>query len=208
MTTSKRIWEITKKNLKHQFLPNLLLTAALLLLTPIMFGLNDLDEQWAVIPLEMAVALSGILLMTPIYLPEQDENTHGIIRTKKTSLLTVQIIRTIYSLISLIALIGIFVLVMSFLNSKVNITIFIGTLSSALFLGSLGMIGYSLFHNAAVAYMLPMMYYLICLGGGDKLGKMSIIYMSSTRIISAKPIMLIIAIVCIIVSLFIDKHRK
>ena len=72
MTASKRVLTAARLDLKRNFLPHLCLALLLVLLTPVLFGLNDLDTQGSAVPLELMMPLTGILLLTPIFLPEQD----------------------------------------------------------------------------------------------------------------------------------------
>ena len=48
---------------------------------------------------------------------------------------------------------------------------FLGTLAEAIFLGGIGFCIYSLFDQIAVAYLAPIMYYLMSLTGGKQLLK-------------------------------------
>ena len=70
MTASKRVLTAARLDLKRNFLPHLCLALLLVLLTPVLFGLNDLDTQGSAVPLELMMPLTGILLLTPIFLPE------------------------------------------------------------------------------------------------------------------------------------------
>jgi ABC-type sulfate transport system permease subunit len=48
---------------------------------------------------------------------------------------------------------------------------YLGTLAEAFFLGGMGLCACSLFDQIAIAYMLPLMYYILCFGAGKKLLK-------------------------------------
>ena len=76
--------QAAKANLKFEILPHFLLSVVLCALCPIIFGLNDLSAAEAAAPLEMVVSLSGVLLLTPLFLPEQDKTLAGILYAKKT----------------------------------------------------------------------------------------------------------------------------
>lgn len=77
MTASKRVLTAARLDLKRNFLPHLCLALLLVLLTPVLFGLNDLDTQGSAVPLELMMPLTGILLLTPIFLPEQGSRCTG-----------------------------------------------------------------------------------------------------------------------------------
>ena len=67
-----------------------------LLLTPVLVGTENLDQQGAAVPLEMFVALIGIILLTPVFLPEQNAEIHDLVASKYVSVLRIYLIRTVY----------------------------------------------------------------------------------------------------------------
>lgn len=158
-------------NLKHNFLPHLLVALAVALFTPVVFEIFSLDEKLAAQPLEMLLSLAGVVLLVPIFFPEQDENIRDLIRSKKTDYLSVCVLRVIYSTATLLLIIGSFVMVMAAGESKVTIEHFIGTAASALFLGALGFLAAGVTGNTTVGYMASMIYYIINFAVKDKLGK-------------------------------------
>lgn len=162
--------EIIKSNLRHNFLPHFALAVLILLLTPVIFGISCLDEKAATVPLEMFVSLTGIILLTPIFLPEQSDDISDVVRSKYTSHLTVWMIRVIYSLTALVILIFGFTLIMRICGSEVTIMNALGALFTAVFLGSLGLFSSGVSRNIAVGYMVPMLYYVVNFAGGNKLG--------------------------------------
>jgi len=64
----------------------------LVLLTPVLFGTSDLDAQAAAIPLEMFVSLLGIVLLTPVFHPEQNQEIAEIVASKYVSNILVYIV--------------------------------------------------------------------------------------------------------------------
>ena len=82
MTASKRVLTAARLDLKRNFLPHLCLALLLVLLTPVLFGLNDLDTQGSAVPLELMMPLTGILLLTPIFLPEQDPAVRDVVAVR------------------------------------------------------------------------------------------------------------------------------
>ena len=69
---SLQVWPIAKSNLRHNFAPHFLLALVLLLLTPVLFGVANLDRTASAVPLEVFVSLTGIILLTPVFQPEQN----------------------------------------------------------------------------------------------------------------------------------------
>lgn len=166
-------------NLKHNFLPHFLAALLIAVLTPLILGISSLDEINAARPVEMMLSLTGIMLLTPIFLPEQNENIRDLIRSKKTNYLNVCIIRLVYSIITLALITGCFVLFMGFCESSVSIRHFIGGFISALFLGALGFFSAGLSGNATVGYMVSMVYYIANFSLKDKLGRLFLFSMSA-----------------------------
>ena len=151
---------ILKNNLKHHFLPHFVLAIFLACVTPALYGISSLNAINASRPLEMFLSLTGIILLTPVFQPEQNENLRDLIRSKKIDYLFICLIRLLYSVFFLALLFGIFVLIMYYSESQVNIQHFIGGFSSALFLGALGFFFAGVGNNAILGYMIAMIYYV------------------------------------------------
>ena len=107
-----QVWQIAKANLRHNFLPLLLLSAIILMLTPVLFGTTNLDSKAAAVPLEMLISIIGIILLVPIFQPEQDDEIKDIIASKYIDSTYVYIIRVVYSVTGIILFVLIFSLFM------------------------------------------------------------------------------------------------
>ncbi|MFC0414753.1 hypothetical protein ACFFHH_04680 [Cytobacillus solani] len=160
-----QLWQIAKVNLRHNFLPHFLLCILLLLLTPVLFGISSLDNRAAAVPLEIFISLTGILLLTPIFQPEQDSTIDEITSSKYISNTVVYLIRIAYSILTLIMLISIFSLFMKVSASDMTLPLYLGAVVTAMFLGSIGLFTASIFRNIAVSYMVPIVYYALNFGG-------------------------------------------
>ena len=168
-TVFRRYAAIAAANLRHNFLPHLLLALGVLALTPVIFGINDLDAQAAAVPLECFASLIGAILLTPIFLPEDDPQVYETVSARYTGCLPVWILRTLYSLAAAAVLLGGFTLLMRGLRSEVSLSLYFGALSSAAFLGGRGVLAGGASGNVAVGYMLPVMYYVFSWMGGQKM---------------------------------------
>jgi len=154
-------------NLRHNFLPHFLLSILLLILTPVLFGTASLDIMASAVPLEIFISLTGIVLLTPIFQPEQDSNIDEITASKYISHIYVYIIRIVYSLAAIVALISIFSLYLRLSGSDVTMLLWLGAIATALFLGSIGLFTASIFGNISVSYMVPVIYYALNFGGSQ-----------------------------------------
>lgn len=199
MSGYQRIWHIAKANLRHNVPAHLLLAIAILCVSPLIAGLNNLDAQSAVMPLEMLAAPLGIVLLTPLFFPEREDGLEAVVRTKWTPMWLVDSIRLVTALVQLVALIGCYALVMRALDSQVGWTAFVGTLSGAVFLGGLGLITFALTGNIAAAYMTPVLYYLLCIGAGGNLGEFNVFSMTM-REITAKPWQMAVGCACLFMA--------
>lgn len=101
-----RYLQIGKVNLRLSLLPSLLLSVVLLLLSPLVMGVENLDASRTAAVLEMFVALIGIILITPINLPEQNKDIRDLVEAKYTSITVILLIRLIEAIVSLAILIG------------------------------------------------------------------------------------------------------
>ena len=65
--------------MRHNFLPLLLISTVIMILTPVLFGTTGLDRKAAAVPLEMFISIIGIILLVPIFQPEQDVEIKDIV---------------------------------------------------------------------------------------------------------------------------------
>lgn len=193
--------QAAKANLRFEFLPHFLLTVLLCALCPVMFGLNDLSAAEAAVPLEMVISLSGVLLLTPLFLPEQDKTLAGILYTKRTPPWRVYTLRACYSVFFVLLVTGAYTGLLYLLHCDVSVIHFLGTAATALFLGGLGAAVFAVSNNIAAAYMAPAILYVFAFAGGANMGALNP-FMMSQGTMSGKPwqlalgILLIAAAVC------------
>lgn len=161
--------EVAGINLKHNALLSIAVSAALLFLIPVMVGTANLDIYASAVPLEMFVSLIGIVMLTPVFQPEQNAEIDDLVSSKYISTAGIYLIRTIYSIIAIVLFICIFSGYMSIRDCDVDLRLMTGTLSDAIFLGSLGMITSSICGSTAVGYMIPIVFYTLNYGMGSKL---------------------------------------
>ena len=173
-----QLLKITKYNLRISFLPHFAVTLAIALLTPVVFGITDLNFTAAAQPLEMLLSLSGAVLLTPVFYPEQQGNIRDVIRSKKTSYRLICLVRIAYSLVTLSAVIGIFTLVMKACGSSVHLVHFGSCFASAFFLGAIGLAFAGFSDNVIVGYMAALVYYIANMGIKEKLGDLFLFTLS------------------------------
>lgn len=200
---SKSAGKILSVNLKHNFTPHLLLALVIAFLTPIIFGISSLNGRESAQPLEMLLSLTGTVLLTPIFLPEQNENIRDLIRSKRTDYLAVCFIRLIYSLFFLAVIFGIFTLIMYSSESEITLRHFIGGYSSALFLGALGFFLAGISKNTVIGYMVSMIYYISNFAMKDELKNLYLFSMSAGSfeekywLIGSSVVLFVVTFICL-----------
>ncbi len=148
----------------------MLIALLLLLISPLLMGIENLDSVSTALVLERYVAFIGIILLTPIYLAEQNKEIRDLVSTKYISLSAVYLIRLVIVMITFILLIGTYIVILRHNNCEFpELYFFLGTVAEAVFLGGIGFCIYSLFDQIAIAYLAPIMYYLMSLTGGKQL---------------------------------------
>ena len=156
-------------NLKRNALPHICIALLLTALTPVIFSLSALNAQFSAQPLEMYLPLAGILLLTPVFLPEQDETVRDAVRVRRVSYLQICLMRLVSMLVILLFLYTAILLLMRHGGCEVGIRHFTGGTASAFFLGSIGFCASAVSGNTVLGYMASMMYYLLNLFLRDQL---------------------------------------
>lgn len=198
--------KVASVNLRHNFIPHLLIALVIVLLTPMVCGISSLDEFQSAMPLERLLSLTGPVFLTPIFLPEQNENIRDVIRSKRTDYLAVCAIRVLYSVFFLAVITACFVLIMGGCESEVTVRHFLGGFSTALFLGSLGVFCAGASGNVVVGYMCSAIYYISNYAVKDKLGHWFLFSMSIGSF-DEKYWLLGSSIVLILLGLGLEKHN-
>lgn len=156
-----QVLEIAKVNLRYNFLPLILLSIIVLILTPVLFGTTNLDSKSSAVPLEMLISIIGIITLVPIFQPEQDSEINDIISSKYVDSVYVYLIRVAYSVIGIIVLVMIFSLFMLLRGCDITPPLVFGTIADAMFLGSIGLLTSAVTNNLPVSFMAPLLYYVM-----------------------------------------------
>ena len=210
MHSSKKrfpVLEIAKINLRHNALLSIVVAVLLCLVTPLFIGTANLDHNSAAMPLEMFVSLIGIVLLTPVFQPEQNEEIDDLVSSKYCSTAKVHLIRTVYSAGMAALLICVFTVSMKLQSCDVTPVLALGTIADALFLGSMGMLTSAVTGNTVIGYMPPLLYYALNIGMGPKLGSFYLFSMA-TGSYTAKLWLFVAGILMMAAALFYQRLRK
>lgn len=166
-----KLWAIAAANLKHNYFPHILLAVGISVLTTVFFGTVGLTEAGAAIPLEMMFSMVGAVLLTPVFLPEENPQIREVLCSKYIGLYAVEVIRTICALSALVMLTLCFGIYLKIVGTEVSARLLWGAFADCLFLGSLGFLAAAVSGHTTVAYMLPVLWYALNCSLGAKLGK-------------------------------------
>lgn len=212
LTASRKYLLIAMANLRRNFLPHIALSILLLLIAPLIFGTANLDAKTAAIPLEMFISLTGILLLTPVFLPEQQKEIRELVESRYTSHNSVCLVRIVIAILTMLLLISSFILYMKLNGCKFEIlSNIVCTFAGGLFLGALGLFSYGVSDNIATGYMIPMVYYILNMfGGSEHFGRLYLFSMTQGSFeekywLLVSGILLIILV--LLVKTFIRKRR-
>lgn len=169
----ERYLQIEKVNLKHNVWIHVLVTLILIVLSPFLMGVANLAASDTAKVLEMFVALIGIVMLPPVFLPEQNKDLRDLVYSKFTKASTVYIVRLLGNIIMISIVLFGYVWMLKANGCKFpEVGFFLGTLAEMIFLGGMGVFAYGLADHIVIGYMAPLFYYMIAVGSGDKyLGK-------------------------------------
>lgn len=158
---TEKYFEITKVQLKHNAWQHLLVSILLLAASPFVLGISNLDAAQSAKVLETYVALVGILLFVPVFLPEQDWDLWDVIKAKYTNIMSVYLARILISLLFSALLTLAFLLVMKAGNCEIEPgKYYFGTMAEIIAFGGIGIFAYAVTDNLIVGYMIPLGYYV------------------------------------------------
>ncbi|NLM09833.1 MAG: hypothetical protein GX213_03450 [Clostridiaceae bacterium] len=189
-----------KYNLRFSLFPQLAAAIGLLVLTPVMFGIKALDAVAAAYPLELCLPFIGVILLTPVYSPEQEPGILDTVCARKMPHLLICGIRIIMAMVLTVILICGFVVMMSALECEVFVVHALSSCVNAFFLGGLGILASSVSGHAVSGYILPVLYYVADLTGG--FGHFTMFSMMRSGTTDGRYIIFITGICCIAASVW------
>lgn len=192
---------------KHNFLIHYLAAVVLLLAAPAVFGFSGLDERMAAIPLEIISPVIGMILMTPVFMPEQNESIYDVVKSKKISHTLVCLLRIILSAALTAALVGALALCMRCNDSQVTARLFVSTIGSAIALGALGTFCAAVGDNAVIGYMVSISYLVMDLFMRTKLKKFDLFTFTDGGT-KENPWLFAAAVILVLAALIWRKYRK
>lgn len=156
-----RLWGILKVNFRLCIQNNLLLAVLYLLIVPVLWGIENLDEVHSAKCLERSVILIGIILIVPLCSAEQKCAIREVVFTKKMPQQTILYIRIVMAVIMLVLLTGVFAQIMITKNCIFPYMSYVmGTVISESTLGSIGFLAAVLSDSVIAGYLVSTGYFL------------------------------------------------
>ena len=170
LTASKKLLEIAKYQFKLILTAHFSIAVALCLLTPFMFSVRYLDSHGSTFVLERFVSLIGAILLTPLFMPEQDKNIAELVQSKRTEHIFTIFVRLAISVLFMAFCIAMMGIVMRLLQCDFEMgKLLTGTFATALFLGAIGFAFHAVTNNVVIGYLAALTYYLLNFTLGSKL---------------------------------------
>ena len=170
--------KLTVSFVKRQYYPHLLLALLFVAVSDGFVSFKGLESAQAAKVMEMYVAFVGILLFTPLFMPEQDKEIWDLERSKATDMWKVYLPRLILALIGCLFTVSLFVWRMKSGGGAFEAdALFKGACCEILFLGSIGFFISAVTNQVMLGYMAAVVYFAMNIGGGKYLGKFALFQM-------------------------------
>ena len=131
---------------------------------PLLAGVRNLSVGETARLLDFYVVLPGMLLLSPVFLPEQDKAIRDLIRARYTSMGSIFL-----NVAVMAALTGVFLLGLERGGCDFPFgNYFMASLAGMVFLGGFGAAAFALSDNPVIGYMASLGYYLFSFGAGAK----------------------------------------
>lgn len=200
---------LTVINLKLNTLTYLLFSIVFLCILPLVQGVSNLGETAAAFCLENFAAIIGIILLVPIFAPEESKEIDEIAASKSMPAFKPYVVRTVLAAISVLVLVIGFCIMLRYNSCTFPFVPYIfGTFISALFLGSIGMLASSLSGSTITGYMASIGYLIINMMTGNKyVGKFYIMSMKNNSF-NEKYYLLFGGVVFIVLAIMIKVMKR
>ena len=169
----ERILSIEIEHFKNHYAGHLAAALLFSLLAPVIMGMEALNQYQAGQILDVYFSLLGIVLLTPLFMPEQNKDIRDLLASREYPLRNIQLLRLLQAVV-ILAVLNLLVLFQMKLGECTFPfgTYFCCAMANCVFLGVLGIFAYGITDHLVIAYMIPVFYYICCYGAGQKyLGK-------------------------------------
>ena len=170
--------KLTVSFVRRQYYPFLCLVLLFVAVSDGFVSFKGLESAQAARVMEMYAAFVGILLFTPLFMPEQDKEIWDLERSKATDMWKVYLPRLILALIGCLFTVSLFVWRMKSGGGVFEAgVLFKGACCEILFLGSIGFFVSAVTNQVVLGYMAAVVYFAVNIGGGKDFGKFALFQM-------------------------------
>lgn len=174
----ERYLGLEKTFLKRHYYPHLLITLLVCLLSGGIMSFRSLTQAQAAQVMEMYVAVTGIVLLTPLFMPEQDRDIWRLEQSRVLPMWKLYLLRIVTALAVLAAVVTVFVGILAGSSEGLALwPLWLGGFCEAVFLGSMGYFVSALTNQSVLGYMISILYYAVNVGASDRLGVMGLFQM-------------------------------
>lgn len=174
----ERYLSVGSNFLRRQYLPHLLITLLLCIMSGFFVSFQNLSPEQAAKVMEMFLIFTGILLFTPLFMPEQNREIWLLEKSKQTSLWQLYLVRILEALVLLAVIVTVFIGVLSLGNSEFEAgKLWLGSFSEILFLGAVGFFVSGITNQVVLGYMVSVLYFVGNIGGSKYFGKLALFQM-------------------------------
>lgn len=158
----EKVYSIGKNFIRCHYLFYLFGGVLFLMILPFFVGLENLDVFQSAKVIEYWYSLIGLLLLFPLYLPDNDTAALAIIRSKRTSYRWIVGIRLLLEVICSLLFLSVLLFLMKRGNSSFPESYFmLRGLGTALFLGGISAMTFAFIRHPVPSIMIPFLYYLL-----------------------------------------------
>lgn len=198
-----------KEYIRHHLPQQALVSAVLFGAAPLIAGVENLSQAETAQLLDFYAVLPGMILLIPIFLPEQNPDIRDLIRSKYTSMGSIYLIRILLSALVMVLLTTAFVWMLkqggcSFPAGK----FLLAALSGMIFLGGLGAAAYALSGNPVIGYMASLAYYLFAFGTGEKYLGNWFLFSLSAGGYTEKRYLAVTGLICLLMAVWVSIHKE
>ncbi len=191
----------------RQYAPHVLVMFLFCCMSGFFVSLRNLDALQAAKVMEMYFAFTGILLFTPLFMPEQDMDIFLLKRSKAMPLWRLYLIRLLEAVTLLTLVITVFILLMKQGGCVFSArNLWLGAFAEILFLGSIGYFVSAVTNQVVLGYMVSIIYFISNIGASKHLGIFGLFQMMRGEYGFA-PVMLLAAAILAVVGIVIREKR-
>lgn len=158
--------------IRYHYLPHLCGAALLVLCAGAVLSFRNLDAAGAAKVMEQYGVLAGILLLTPLFMPERDIAIWQLEASRRLPMWQLYLGRLFPAVCMLAAVVSILILRLLAGGSVFPVwLLWRGAFCEALFLGGIGCFAAAVTNQAVLGYMVSILYYAANMGMADRLWK-------------------------------------